>query len=167
MGRSVLTPGRLSAVAAFLFCFQASRVLADPVTSTQCVHNTSSGSLVFTWDPQPGNQYTVALATGPANSDFQVPVSSGTTALDVNTSGQYNVQFSTNLLFGETGAGVISATGTLPSGATTFAGLSFNTTYYVRARTLWNGTAVFGLEQNASGYILITTTTLPLLPTLT
>src|SRR3989344_9507286 len=99
MGRSVLTPGRLSAVAAFLFCFQASRVLADPVTSTQCVHNTSSGSLVFTWDPQPGNQYTVALATGPANSDFQVPVSSGTTALDVNTTDFYNLLPNTSSFF--------------------------------------------------------------------
>ena len=60
---------------------------------------------------------------------------------------------------------VISSTGTLSGGATTFGNLLFGATYFVRTRTLWNGQQQ-GLEQNASGYVLLSTSTLPILPSL-
>ena len=85
-----------------------------------------------------------------------------------NSYGLYHVQISTDSNFGATlpNASVLSGTSTLTGGATTYAGLLSGATYFVRTRTLWNGQQQ-SLEQNASGYVNLSTATLPVLPTLT
>src|SRR5207237_6701045 len=47
----------------------------------------------------------------------------------------------------------------------TYGNLLYGATYFIRTRALWNG-QVQGLEQNASGYVSLSTATWPFLPSL-
>lgn len=219
----------LSLAASVLACALLPSVSRGAALSTAAVTAVSTGSISFSWSSQNGNSYIAALATGPTDANFAVPVASATTAADVtsaqyfnlsaNTSYYFRVKVSTDDDIGSlsnpptsyiqtstftlpvlptialvgVGAGVSSATltltrgnnavnssyrierstvsdfasgrlftatGTLPSGNTTFLGLDSNTTHYFRAAALWNG----NLFQNASGYVTVSTQTLGVSP---
>ncbi len=100
---------------------------------------------------------TFTLPVLPAISVVGTSVSSATVNVTRGgnaVNGSYLLQRSTVSAF-DSGQ-IFSATGTLPSGNTTFAGLDSNTSWYFRAAALWNG----NLFQNASGYVTVSTLTL-------